>query len=110
MDLIAGDLGAARVAGDSGVHVELGEDVLQRLDDGVVGGGPGGVTRAGAEQRVLGQGVGGAVGQGHVAHVAHGELVGEVGLLERDLRGLLGDGVEVGRRGTLRCGGPALRR
>ena len=98
MNLVAGDLGAARVAGDRGVHVELGEDVLQGLDDGVVGGGTGGVPRAGAEQRVLGQGVGRAVGQGHVAQVAHGDLVGEVGLLDRNLGGLLGDGIETGRR------------
>ena len=98
VDLVAGDLRTACVAGDRGVHVELGEDVLQRLDDGVVGGGAGGVPRAGAEQRVLGQGVDRAVGQGHVAQVAHGDLVGEVGLLERGRGGLLGDGVEAGRR------------
>ena len=102
VDLVAGDLGAARVAGDRGVHVELGEDVLQGLHNGVVGGGAGGVTRPGTEQRVIGQGVGRAVGQ---SHVAHGDLVGEVGLLERNLGGLLGDGVETGGRlrGRLRC-------
>ena len=94
VDLVAGDLRTARVAGDRGVHVELGEDILQSLDDGVVGGGAGGVSRPWTEQRVLGQGVGRAVRQ---RHVAHGDLVGEVGLLEHDLGGLLGDGVETGR-------------
>ena len=94
VDLVAGDLRTARVAGDRGVHVELGEDILQSLDDGVVGGGAGGVSRPWTEQRVLGQGVGRAVRQ---RHVAHGDLVGEVGFLEHDLGGLLGDGVETGR-------------
>ena len=102
VDFVAGHLGTTRVAGDRGVHIELGEDVLQRLDDGVVGRSAGGVPRTGAKQGVLGQRIGGAVGQ---RHVAHSDLVGEVGLLKRNLGGLLSNGVEAGRRrwiGSLR--------
>ena len=62
----------AGVAGDGGVDVELGEDVLEPDDDGVVGLSAGGVPGAGLQEVVAGQDVGGAVGQLHGSRGHHG--------------------------------------
>ena len=91
MHLVAGDLGSARVAGDGGVHVELHEDVLQGLHDGVIGLGARGVRGAGLQQVLGGQPVGGTVRQGHGVH-------GGVELLAQ-VRAVLGhDGGRLGGR------------
>ena len=57
-DLVAGDAGAAREAGDLGVDLELGEHAGDRRDHLVVGGRAGLGRGAGSEQGCRGQSVG----------------------------------------------------
>ena len=74
LDLVAGDRRAAGEAGDGGVHVELLEDALQRVDHLVVGPAAGlrrvaGAEQVGRRQLVVGVGEGQLLGPGRQRRV-----------------------------------------